>query len=74
MATETRQFITVREMAEALGVSPGHVYRLIARGRLPGAPVAGVIRVPRVAWQRWMSQQTETALAGLEAVEVRAGR
>ena len=71
MATETKDFMTVREVAAALGVSPAHVYRLIAQRKLPGAPVAGVIRVPRVAWARWMSHQTETALASCDALEMR---
>lgn len=60
-------FLEVRDVARALGVSVGQTYRLIAAGKLPGTKVAGVIRVPREAWERWLSDQTELALANVAA-------
>ena len=66
------EFMNVHQMAAALGVSPTRVYRLVAEGKLPATRVAGVIRAPKVAWQRWHDQQVEVALADCSGAEVRS--
>lgn len=38
---------TVREAAEALGVSERTVYRMIDAGEIPAARVRGALRIPR---------------------------
>jgi len=57
-----REFLDVKDMAAALGVSPKRVYGLIAESKLPATRVAGVIRTPRVTWRRWVDQHVEAAL------------
>jgi excisionase family DNA binding protein len=39
------RFLTVREVAEALAVSPRLVYKLFAAGRLEGVKVGGAVRI-----------------------------
>lgn len=44
-----RLALTPREVAEALGVSVPHVYRLIARGEIPARKLGRRLVVPSVA-------------------------
>ena len=69
-----REFLAVAEIAKRLNVSVAQAYRLIARGKVPGAKVAGVIRVPRTAWERWLAEQADAALANCNGVEARKAR
>jgi excisionase family DNA binding protein len=49
--TQNRQWVTVKEIASELRVSPSLVYRAIERGELPALRLSehGAIRVPRSA-------------------------
>lgn len=47
-----RETMTVNEVAEALGVSPKHIYKLIKAKRLPRLKVIGPIRVSKSALHR----------------------
>ena len=50
------------DLASLLGLTPSRVYQMIASGVLPSVRVAGAIRVPREAWQRWLDEQRDRAL------------
>lgn len=67
MKHERPEFLGVRDIARALNVSVAQAYRLIHSGKVPGARVAGVVRVPRAAWQHWLNDQAEAALANCSA-------
>jgi excisionase family DNA binding protein len=55
--------LRVRDVAARLHLTVGRVYQLIAAGEIPATRVGGAIRVPRVAWQRWLAEKTEQAEA-----------
>ena len=69
-----REFLAVAEIAKQLNVSIAQTYRLIAARKVPGAKVAGVIRIPRIAWERWLAEQAAAALANCNGVEARKAR
>ncbi len=56
-----REFLRPSDVADALGVKTGRVYQLIADKSIPGVEVAGAIRVPRRAWEQWLSEQNDRA-------------
>ncbi len=58
-------FLTVHELAIAIGLSEGRVYALIAEGEIPTLRVGRRIRVPRAAFDRWLEQQAQLALDSL---------
>ena len=72
MKRDAVEFMKVRDVATALGISSASAYRLIAEGKIPGARVGGVIRIPCEAWERWMAAQVDNALAGCDGVELRS--
>jgi hypothetical protein len=53
------------EAAERLGVSPKRAYALAKAGLLPVTRRDGRVFVIRRAWERWLEQQAEEALAGV---------
>lgn len=53
------------DLARLLGISVSRAYALAAEGVLPSVRVAGRIRVPRAAFDRWMAEQSERALNSL---------
>jgi excisionase family DNA binding protein len=58
---ETR-FLTVREAAAALRVSPAHIYRLIDRRVVPAVRVgdgAGPLRIDRDELEAWLHEQSQ---------------
>jgi excisionase family DNA binding protein len=56
------------DIAERLGVTSSRVRQLIAAGEIPIVRVGGAIRIPRVAWERWLEGKSEEALASLREV------
>ena len=59
-------YYTVEEVAAAIGVSAPRAYQLVAQHRIPATRLtSGRIRIPRLAFERWLEQQAEDALAGL---------
>jgi excisionase family DNA binding protein len=62
-----REFYRVSEIAPALGVTRGRVYQMIAAGELPGAEIAGAIRIPAREWERWLAEQNARARRVAEA-------
>lgn len=61
------ELLKVADVAERLRVTTGRVYQLIAEGIIPVVRVGGAIRIPRVAWETWISDQSDKALATLGA-------
>lgn len=59
------QLLSVADAARILGISRPTAYRLIADRELPAIRLRGTIRVPAAALERWLSEQTNTALAEL---------
>jgi len=55
-------FLSVREVAVSLGVSPQRAYQLVRAGEIPNTRLGGAIRIPRAAWDRWLDSQTNRAL------------
>jgi excisionase family DNA binding protein len=53
--------LTVTELAERLGVSRAHAYRLIAQGTIPVVTLGRTIRIPVRAYERWLAEQAATA-------------
>lgn len=50
------------EVAPLLGVTTGRLYQLIASGEVPSVKVGGAIRIPRQAWEQWLSDRRDEAL------------
>ena len=59
---EEQELLRPADLAPLLGVTPSRIYQMISAGILPAVRVAGAIRVPREAWQRWLDEQRDRAL------------
>ena len=59
-----RQILSAREVAPLLGVTTGRVYQLLAAGDLPFFREGRAIRIPRAAWEAWLQEANDRALAG----------
>jgi excisionase family DNA binding protein len=57
------RWLRAREVAAALGLSPKHVYDLMARGLLPTVRVNRSVRVPEDALRAYMARQAVGAVA-----------
>lgn len=63
MATQAhREFLSVAEAAEQLGVSTRTAYRLVEDEGLPVVKLLGTLRVPAAALKEWIAQQERRAL------------
>lgn len=60
-----RDFMTVREVAKRMGVTRGRVYQRVAAGELPAVREGRAIRIPVLAWQRWLEMQASRAMAAV---------
>jgi excisionase family DNA binding protein len=63
--TEKKSFLTVKDVAGSLGVSPQRVYQLVGAGEIPSTRLGGAIRIPRAAWEKWLETHAERALASV---------
>jgi excisionase family DNA binding protein len=52
----TARFLTVRMVADELGISVHTVYRMIHEGGLPGVRVGSVLRVPRALLEEYLEE------------------
>ena len=64
-----RPFLRPAELAAELGLTAGRVYQLIAAGELPATRVGGAIRIPRDAWEEWLSRQSTAALGTIRSAQ-----
>jgi excisionase family DNA binding protein len=62
------------DLSRALGVSRGRIYQLIAARRLPAVRIGRSLRIPRGAWERWLGDQRDRALAAVRAPDDSPGR
>jgi len=53
------------DVAARLGVTPGRVYQLLTDGTLPCIRRGRSVRVPRQAYERWLSSLADEAEAAL---------
>jgi excisionase family DNA binding protein len=66
-------FLTVRQVAERLHVSPKRAYAMLSAGVVPSVKIGARKRViPAAAWQAWVQAQTTAALRGVGEVAQRA--
>jgi excisionase family DNA binding protein len=59
-------YMSVHEVAAAIGLSEPRTYALIAEGSIPALREGRRIRVPRVAFERWLEEQAQLALANVK--------
>jgi excisionase family DNA binding protein len=52
-----RMALTVEEAAAQLGVSRSLAYELVRSGDLPHIRVGNLVRVPRLALERWIEER-----------------
>ena len=57
------EFLRPAEIAPLLGVSKQRIYQLISDKTLPHAVIGGAIRIPRTAWETWLAERSQDALA-----------
>lgn len=56
-----KELLTPADIAPQLGVTTSRIYQLIHAGIIPTVRVAGAIRIPREAWERWLAEQNRKA-------------
>lgn len=61
-----KEMLRAADVASQLGVTSGRVYQLIAAGAIPVVRVGGALRIPRAAWDAWLKERREEALASLK--------
>ena len=66
---EKERLLRPADVAPLLGVTTGRVYQLIAAGQLPAVRIGGAIRIPRAAWDEWLTTQRERAMNAVRPVE-----
>jgi excisionase family DNA binding protein len=64
-----KQFYRVAEVAEIIGLGKSMTYKLVLEGHIPSVHLAGIRarRVPKVALDKWIREQSETGEAGRES-------
>lgn len=65
--TPQPKLMRVRELATELGLSRSRAYALVRAGRIPAIRVGNAIRIPREAFERWMRERADAALAAVTA-------
>lgn len=66
-------YVSPSEVAQRLGVSEGHVYRLVKQKAIPAIICPpNRMRVPRQAFDEWVARQTNMALQSVEHRELSA--
>ena len=61
--TYTRELLRPSDLAPLMGVGRGRIYQLVAAGVLPSIRRGRSILIPRAAWERWLVDQRDQALA-----------
>lgn len=63
MQSLSEAWLSVNEMAEMLQITPGGVYALVRKQRIPATRIGRRVIIPRAALQAWMDAKTREALA-----------
>lgn len=61
-----KDFLETQDIAERLGIAVRQVQRLARQGRIPHVRDGRKIRVPRVAWEQFVAEQADAAMAGMK--------
>lgn len=61
--TVHREVLKPADVAPLLGVTTWRIYQLIAAGDIPAIRLGGALRIPRTAWEAWIAEQSDRALA-----------
>lgn len=54
------EFMTIKELQDALGVSRNTAYDLIHRGTVPSIRVGRAYRIPKELFDAWVIRETKT--------------
>jgi len=60
--TPSRSTMTVRELAEELGICVPNAYELVHRQDFPAISLGRRIIVPRVAFENWLAQKAQQSM------------
>ena len=66
---EMKDWLTAGDIAARLGVSRSRIYQLVDDHTIPCVRFGRSIRVPRLAWDAWLAEQSELALDGARRTE-----
>ena len=61
-----QEMLRASDVAASLRLTTGRVYQLLREGHLPSVRLGGRILIPRAAWDRFLAEQSEIALAAVE--------
>lgn len=61
--SQTRSYLSPREMADVLGVTPRTIYNWIHRGEVEAIRIGGVWRIPKSAFDQQFSEEEATTKA-----------
>ena len=61
-----QEMLRASDVASALSLTTGRVYQLLRSGYLPCVRIGGRILIPRAAWNQFLSDQSDIALASLK--------
>ncbi len=64
-ATAVPRCLTVREVAERLGLKPAYIYDLVRRGELPARPIGKYERIPEDTLGDWLKARDPQGVAAL---------
>ena len=65
MTSEPGAFLTVPEVAREIRASTERTYGLIAAGTIPAVRIGRRVRIPRAAFEQWLNELSQQALAGV---------
>ncbi len=60
-----KELLKPADLAPMLGVTTARVYQMLDEKMLPCIHVGRGVFIPRAAWDQWLSQQTERAMASV---------
>ena len=60
---QAKDLLTVSDISRRLGLTTNRIYQLMSSGALPSVRVGGAIRVPKDAWEEWLSRKSSEALS-----------
>ena len=58
------ELMSPADVAPLLGVTTSRVYQLVAAGSIPAIRRGRAIRIPRAAWEAWMTERCKEAVQG----------
>jgi len=63
--TKTKQIMTVREIAEYLGVHPMTIYKYVQDGKIPAFKIGASWRIRRDSIKKWMDENEHKNQGGV---------